>query len=347
LRGGISLVALHRRMQAVFLQLVDVMLGLFHALASQDALALLVHLQHVKFRLLARPSENKLKHVSDVIHIVHRVIPADDQVAGLQCGLRLVLHFLDPSRQQFRGCGLNHGRKVKEGRPFVEQVGKSKLGFCLPVLQAEITRDSYMACSDLKGKSLVVIGGTTGLGLSAARAFVEHGAQIVVVGRNPKNVKAAQKELGETARSLAADAIDPKTAARAIRLAAREFGGFHGLYHVAGGSGRQMGDGPLHELTDEGWRSTIDLNLSSLAFSNRAAIRQFLAQGTGGSILNMGSVLGWSPSPRFFATHAYAAAKSAVIGFSKSIAAYYANKNIRCNVLAPGLVETPMAQRAA
>ena len=58
-------------------------------------------------------------------------------------------------------------------------------------------------------------------------------------------------------------------------------------------------------------------------------------------------MLGWSPSPQFFATHAYAAAKSAIIGFTKSIASYYAAKNIRCNVLAPGLVETPMAARAA
>ena len=66
-----------------------------------------------------------------------------------------------------------------------------------------------------------------------------------------------------------------------------------------------------------------------------------------GTILNMGSVLGYSPSPGFFSTHAYAAAKSAVIGFSKSVAAYYAKDNIRVNVIAPGLVETPMAQRAA
>jgi NAD(P)-dependent dehydrogenase (short-subunit alcohol dehydrogenase family) len=61
----------------------------------------------------------------------------------------------------------------------------------------------------------------------------------------------------------------------------------------------------------------------------------------------MGSVLGYSPSPQFFSTHAYAAAKSAIIGFSKSIAAYYAKNNIRINVIAPALVETPMAQRAA
>jgi NAD(P)-dependent dehydrogenase (short-subunit alcohol dehydrogenase family) len=61
----------------------------------------------------------------------------------------------------------------------------------------------------------------------------------------------------------------------------------------------------------------------------------------------MGSVLGYSPSPEYFTTHAYAAAKSAVVGFSKSIASYYAKFDIRVNVIAPSLVETPMAQRAA
>jgi NAD(P)-dependent dehydrogenase (short-subunit alcohol dehydrogenase family) len=81
--------------------------------------------------------------------------------------------------------------------------------------------------------------------------------------------------------------------------------------------------------------------------SNQAAINAFMAQRTGGTILNMGSVLGFSPSPGHFVTHAYAAAKSAVIGFTKSIASYYAAMNIRINLLAPGLVETPMATRAA
>jgi NAD(P)-dependent dehydrogenase (short-subunit alcohol dehydrogenase family) len=198
----------------------------------------------------------------------------------------------------------------------------------------------------LNGKSLVVIGGTTGIGLSAARAFVRNSARVVVVGRNPENAKAAQKALGKSCFAFAADAANPNTASEAIALALRKFRAFHGLYHVAGGSGRSKGDGPLHELTNEGWRATIDLNLTSLIYSNRAAVRQFLAQRTGGTILNMSSVLGWSASPKHFATHAYAAAKSAVIGFTKSIAAYYASQNIRCNVIAPALVETPMARRA-
>ncbi len=81
--------------------------------------------------------------------------------------------------------------------------------------------------------------------------------------------------------------------------------------------------------------------------SNRAAIKVFKELKIPGTILNMASVLGYSPSPKYFSTHAYAATKSAIIGFTKSIAAYYAKENIRINALAPALVETPMAQRAA
>src|SRR2546426_9977222 len=133
---------------------------------------------------------------------------------------------------------------------------------------------SKMAHQALAGKSIVVIGGTTGLGFSSARAFIENGARVLVVGRNAESGRAAQKKLGSCARAMSADAIDPITAVRAIEMATRQFGRFDGLYHVAGGSGRSLGDGPLHELTDEGWRGTVDLNLSSMVFSNRAAVRQ-------------------------------------------------------------------------
>ena len=200
--------------------------------------------------------------------------------------------------------------------------------------------------SKLAGKVLVVIGGTTGLGLSAAKAFVAEGARVVVVGRNADNVKAARQALGKSAKALCGDAARPNTATRAIRTALSGFGGFHGLYHVAGGSGRRHGDGPLHAITDAGWDFTLELNLSSLFYSNRAAARQWLEQKTGGSILNMSSVLGFSPSPRHFATHAYAATKAAVLGLTRSAAAFYAARNIRFNVLAPALVATPMSRRA-
>jgi NAD(P)-dependent dehydrogenase (short-subunit alcohol dehydrogenase family) len=199
----------------------------------------------------------------------------------------------------------------------------------------------------LKNKTIVIIGGTTGLGLSASKSFVENGANIVVVGLDPESCQATENLLSTSCICLCADATDPKTAKTAINIALNAFGSFDGLYHVAGGSGRKQGDGPLHELNLEGWNYTINLNLTSLMLSNQAAVQQFLAMGKSGTILNMGSVLGTAPAPKFFATHAYATAKSAILGFSKSIAAYYAKDNIRINVLAPALVETPMSQRAS
>jgi len=91
----------------------------------------------------------------------------------------------------------------------------------------------------------------------------------------------------------------------------------------------------------------LDFNLTSLMLSNQAAVKKFLELKKSGTVLNMGSVLGFSPSAKYFSTHAYAAAKSAVIGFTHAIAAYYAPYNIRVNVIAPSLIETPMSQRAA
>lgn len=198
----------------------------------------------------------------------------------------------------------------------------------------------------LASQRIVVIGGSGGIGLSAVKAFVAAGARVVAVGRSGALVEASG-ELGQAVGFLKADATEAGTAAEAIEQCLSSFGGFDGLYHVAGGSGRRWGDGPLHEISDEGWRLTLELNLSSVFYSNRAAVRQFLSQKTGGTILNLTSVLAFSPSPEHFATHAYAAAKAAIIGLTKSCSSLYARDRIRFNALAPGLVQTPMAQRAA
>jgi len=198
----------------------------------------------------------------------------------------------------------------------------------------------------LEGKRLVVIGGTTGIGLSAAAAFVREGASVVITGRNPEHCREAETQLGSAVKALASDNEVEGASEAAVEACIDRFGGFDGLYHVAGGSGRRYGDGPLHELSLEGWRRTIDMNLTSLMLSNRAAVRAFLARGHGGAILNMGSVLGMSPSPKHFTTHAYAAAKAAVIGLTRSTAAHYAAAGIRVNLLAPALVATPMSARA-
>jgi NAD(P)-dependent dehydrogenase (short-subunit alcohol dehydrogenase family) len=199
---------------------------------------------------------------------------------------------------------------------------------------------------DLSGKVIVVIGGTSGLGFSAAKAFRRANAKVIVVGRSAEKLAAAINELGVEASGFSGDASAPDTAERAIETALEKFGSFHGLYHVAGGSGRRFGDGPVHELTDQGIDQTLELNLNSVIYSNRAALRFFLRRQQPGAILNMASVLGYSPAPRYFATHVYAAAKAGIIGLTKAAAAYYAARNIRLNVIAPALVDTPMAQRA-
>ncbi len=199
----------------------------------------------------------------------------------------------------------------------------------------------------LQGRVVLVVGGTSGLGLSAARALSRAGARVVVTGRGQEKVDAALLVLGDESAGLAANAADSGSAEAAVALTVERFGRLDALYHVAGGSGRSRGDGALHEVTDEGIDYTLDLNLKSVLRSNRAAVRQFLAQGNGGAILNMGSVLGFSPSPEFFSSHVYAATKAAIIGLSKSLASRYARDDIRVNVLAPALVETPMSGRAA
>ena len=199
---------------------------------------------------------------------------------------------------------------------------------------------------DLNHKVILIVGGTSGLGESAARKFLQYGAKVAVMGRTESKIRSASQWLGDNGLAIQSDAADPVQVDRAFCEVRERFGDLHGLYHVAGGSGRRFGDGPMHEITDEGWLQTLRLNLDSVFYSNRAALRVFLEQGQGGSILNCGSVLGISPSPHFFSTHAYATSKAAMVGMVKSSAAYYAKEGIRVNLLCPGLIATPMSERA-
>ena len=96
----------------------------------------------------------------------------------------------------------------------------------------------------LENKNIVIIGGTTGIGLAAAKAFLSEGAKLVVVGLDEEKAAAAQNALGGDCYALHADGADGSTAPKAIEACIQRFGSFDGLYHIAGGSGRKMGDGP-------------------------------------------------------------------------------------------------------
>ena len=184
----------------------------------------------------------------------------------------------------------------------------------------------------LDSLSILIVGGTSGLGLAAAHACRREGAHVTVVGRDDGD--------------LSGDATEPALAERAVRQATDSFGRLDGVFHVAGGSGRRFGDGPLDAITDEGWRATVDLNLTSLFYTCRAATRYFVAEKRAGSVVVMTSVLAFSPAPAHFATHAYAASKAGAIGLMTTCAAYYAPMGIRFNAIAPALVDTPGARRA-
>jgi NAD(P)-dependent dehydrogenase (short-subunit alcohol dehydrogenase family) len=193
----------------------------------------------------------------------------------------------------------------------------------------------------LAGKVVVIVGASSGLGLSGLEACLEAGAR--VVGVSPSGAVSGDSP---SLRTHVGDARDPETARQAIRLALADFGGFDALYHVAGGSGRRFGDGPLHTITDAGWDETLRLNLSAAFYSARAAAENLLARKVAGSVLLLGSVLGRSPSPGFFDTHAYATAKAGIVGLVTTAAAFYAPQGLRFNALLPGLTDTPMSERA-
>jgi NAD(P)-dependent dehydrogenase (short-subunit alcohol dehydrogenase family) len=195
-----------------------------------------------------------------------------------------------------------------------------------------------------------LVTGSTGIAEAAARALADEGGSVFVVSRTADNAR----ELADSIAGAgwrAADLSQEQDADASVASCVDRFGRLDCVYNVAGISGRRFGDGPLHELTVDGWEQVMAANARSTMLVCRAAVRQMLGQqpdvgGGRGAILTMSSVLATSPSPEHFATHAYAASKGAIEAFSRSIAAHYAGDGIRVNVIAPALVATPMSRRA-
>jgi NAD(P)-dependent dehydrogenase (short-subunit alcohol dehydrogenase family) len=117
------------------------------------------------------------------------------------------------------------------------------------------------------------------------------------------------------------------------------------LVCVHGISGRSLGDGPVETCTEAGWDAVLDANLRSVFLYAKQAIPALRANG-GGAIVTLSSALGLIGGDDDFATHAYAASKAGVIGLTRAMAVTYARDGIRCNVVAPGLISTPMSERA-
>jgi len=200
----------------------------------------------------------------------------------------------------------------------------------------------------LKGKVLIITG-STGIGAAFARLAAGEGARLVIATGDERSGWELAEQTG--AEVWAGDLTRAESAASVLAQCLSKFGRVDALFNAAGLSGRRFGDGPAHECTDEGWDATLAQNLGIMFRMCRAAIGRMLQQEAGedgirGAILNMGSVLAEAPEPRHFATHAYAAAKGAVVSMTRSMAAYYGPPKIRVNAIAPGLVRTPASERA-
>ncbi len=203
--------------------------------------------------------------------------------------------------------------------------------------------------SRLAGK-ICLISGASGIAAATARLAGEEGAGVFAVSLDGAECEALASQVPGL-RYAAADLTDAAAVERAVARCLECFGRIDALYNVAGASGRRYGDGPLDQCSEEGWDRTLAVNLKSMFLLSRCVLRQMLRQPVGpnglrGTVLNMGSVSAFSPQADYFATHAYAAAKGGVVSLSLAMAAYYAPRKIRVNVIAPGLVRTPMSLRA-
>ena len=206
----------------------------------------------------------------------------------------------------------------------------------------------------LKGQGIIVTG-ASGMAAAAARRFADEGARVVIVSRTESRCAELVDEIRSAdgdASYVVADLADPERSEAAAAEAIATLGRVDGVYNVAGGSGRKAGDGPLHELTAEGWDYTWRLNASSHVFLTAAVLRTMLEQPrdasrSRGAVVNTSSVLAFNPVAELFATHAYAATKGAIEALTVSSAAYYAPRGIRINAIAPSLVTTRMSERAA
>jgi NAD(P)-dependent dehydrogenase (short-subunit alcohol dehydrogenase family) len=200
----------------------------------------------------------------------------------------------------------------------------------------------------LTDRVALVTGAASGIGQAVALRFADEGARVVAVDLNADGVAetvARVEATGGQALAVAADVSAVADVQRAIDHTLEHWGSLDVVFNGVGISGRRWGDGPVDQCTEEAWERVLTLNLTSMFLVCKYAVRAMLASG-GGSIINLSSVLGMVGGDEDFATHAYATSKGGIISLSRSMAVTYARKGIRVNVIAPGLIATPMSLRA-
>jgi NAD(P)-dependent dehydrogenase (short-subunit alcohol dehydrogenase family) len=171
-------------------------------------------------------------------------------------------------------------------------------------------------------RTALVTGAAGGIGTAALRAFEENGFEVIGVDRDQADLTRGDEVAAVLAPLERLDVV----------------------FTAHGMTGRALGDGPVETCTEEAWDAVLAANLRSVFLVCKHAVPKLRVAG-GGAIVTLSSVVGLV-GDEDFATHAYAASKGGVIALTRAMAVAYAKDGIRCNVICPGLIETPMSRRA-
>lgn len=195
----------------------------------------------------------------------------------------------------------------------------------------------------LEGKVAIITGGTRGIGRGIVETFVKNGAQVAFTYNSPSSAELANQiveELasdGVTVKAYQSNAADHQQAQDLVEAVLKDFESIDILINNAG----ITKDNLLLRMSEADFDSVIDVNLKSVFNMTKAVQRTMLKQRKG-SIINMSSVVGLKGNA---GQSNYSASKAGIVGFSKSIALELGSRNIRCNVIAPGFIETEMTAK--
>jgi NAD(P)-dependent dehydrogenase (short-subunit alcohol dehydrogenase family) len=185
----------------------------------------------------------------------------------------------------------------------------------------------------LAGKTALVTGGTTGIGLETARAFLDNGAKVLVTGQNPDRIKLAQEELGKNAIVIQNDAGSVEAAHALAKIVAEKFGTLDVAFLNAG----VFGLTPLGNITEAEFDREFAINVKGPLFQFQALLPHLKKPGA--SVILTSSIAGTGSRPGM---SVYGATKAAVNSIGFTLAKEVASEGIRVNIVSPGPIETPI-----
>ena len=192
----------------------------------------------------------------------------------------------------------------------------------------------------LKGKNVIITGGSRGIGRGIAEKFAEQGANIAFtcVNMSDASLELAKnlEKIGVKAKAYESDAANFDAATKLAEDVLNDFGSIDVLVNNAG----ITKDNLLMRMSEEDFNDVMKINMNSVFNNTKAVLRQMLKQRSG-SIINLSSVVGVKGNA---GQSNYSSSKAGIIGFTKSVALELGSRNIRCNAIAPGFIETEMTK---